>query len=456
MPAALQALANRMGLPPESFGLYAQAADLSGRVLASLNAETLFPLASTAKLVTTLAALDILGPHYRWRTFAFLGGPLRQGRLLGDLIIVGGGNVRLSSADLRQWFGRLRVQGLSEIWGDIVLDHFAFRLNEADHVNTPEPSPDRPHHMRPDALMLNEGVLRVSVQGGRGLKPTLVLDPPMPGLRVVTRMNTSGDCVVNVQPEKSGLSPTLSVSGSWRAACGKRELALMPLAHDDYTVRAVEGLWRESGGRLRGRVFDKRAPDRDDVWPVLPNGEAMTPWSVHLSDPLNSMVRDINKTSDNLAARNLMLSMAYGFPLKPATLWGARARVDLWLQGQGLAAGDIEVESGAGLSRGERGKPRALAHLLRRAWQAGSSALFLDSLPVAGVDGTLLHRMTLGPAKGRALLKTGTLLDARALAGYVKCVSGRIQAVVMLAHHPDAARTTPALDAMVEWIAVHG
>jgi D-alanyl-D-alanine carboxypeptidase/D-alanyl-D-alanine-endopeptidase (penicillin-binding protein 4) len=72
---------------------------------------------------------------------------------------------------------------------------------------------------------------------------------------------------------------------------------------------------------------------------------------------------------------------------------------------------------------------------------------------VAGVDGTLVGRMTRGAATGQAFLKTGTLLDTRALAGYVKSRSGRTYAVAALVNHPDARRATPALDALIEWLA---
>ena len=75
---------------------------------------------------------------------------------------------------------------------------------------------------------------------------------------------------------------------------------------------------------------------------------------------------------------------------------------------------------------------------------------------MAGVDGTLAHRMTQGRATGRAFLKTGTLLDTRALAGYVQAASGSTYAVAALVNHPEAARATPALDRLIEWVAARG
>ncbi|MBI5257301.1 MAG: D-alanyl-D-alanine carboxypeptidase/D-alanyl-D-alanine-endopeptidase [Burkholderiales bacterium] len=463
MPTALRNLLAGAGLPAASMGVQVQEVEGRSRVLAALNPEQPYQLASTAKVVTALAALDMLGAQYRWRTYAFTNGPLHNGRLLGDLLIVGGGNARLRSADLREWFQRLQAQGLHEVLGDIVLDRFAFRLREDDHANTPPPAADRPHHLRPDALTLDEGVLQVTVQGAPRGKPQLSLSPPLAGVRLVNELSAggSGGCAVWAQtasaPDKSGpRAPTLAVRGNWSAGCGAREITLSPLSHEEFTVRAIEGLWREAGGRLRGRVLDKRLPDRESLLPIGPDGEPQLPFSVHLSEPLPQVIREINKTSDNMAARNLMLSLVRGFPARAATMVEARQRVDGWLRRQGLQQGDISLENGSGLSRGERGKPRAMVQLLRNAWASRQAQAFIDSLPIAGIDGTLAHRMTRGHATGAAFLKTGTLLDTRALAGYVRSASGKTYAVAALVNHPEAQRATPTLDALIEWVARNG
>jgi D-alanyl-D-alanine carboxypeptidase/D-alanyl-D-alanine-endopeptidase (penicillin-binding protein 4) len=457
LPKALRPVLAAAGLPAGSFGL--QVAEVSGRgvPLASHNAEQAYQLASTAKVVTALAALDLLGAHYRWRTYAFTTGPIVGGRLLGDLLIVGGGDAGLRSASLLAWFQKLQAQGLREVWGNVVLDRFAFRLREEDHANTPPPAPDRPHHARPDALTLDEGVLQVSVQAAARGRASVQASPPLAGLTLINELSADPGCEVWAQPASApGGGPGLAVRGRWSAGCGSRELSMAPLPHDEFTVRAIEGLWRQAGGKLKGRVVDKRLPDRESLLPLGPDGEPVMPYSVHLSDPLPLVIREVNKRSDNLGARNLMLSLVRGFPLRAATLGEARQRVDDWLRRQGLALGDIALENGSGLSRAERGKPRAMVHLLQRAWASHNAQAFIDSLPIAGVDGTLAHRMTRGKAAGAAFLKTGTLLDTRALAGYVRAASGRTYAVAALVNHAEAQRATPALDALIEWVARNG
>jgi D-alanyl-D-alanine carboxypeptidase/D-alanyl-D-alanine-endopeptidase (penicillin-binding protein 4) len=457
LPPAVLGSVRGTGLPLKSFGLFARPVEgAEGRPLAALNEEQPYVLASTAKVVTSLAALDLLGPHYRWRTYAFLDGPLVGGRLKGDLLIVGGGNARLTTADLRQWFAQMRAQGLKDIEGRIVLDRFAFRLHEEDHAHTPKPAPGRPHHAWPDALTLDEGVLQVEVAATRAGRASISLTPPLADVQVVNAVAMGGGCGASAVMNDKTSPPRLIVSGSWSAGCGVRRIGFVPLPHGEFTTHAVAGLWREAGGRLGGGVVDKARPDRQDLFPLDADGQPRLPWLVHLSDPLPQVIHDMNKTSNNVAARNLMLSLTRGFPMRAATLPEAQQRMQDWLHRQGLGAGDIEIETGSGLSRAERGKPRAMVQLLCNAWRARSAQAFVDSLPIAGVDGTLMHRLQHGQATGQAFLKTGTLLDTRALAGYVRARSGRTHAVAAFANHPEAARATPALDAFIEWIAKNG
>ncbi len=440
------------GLPLASFGAFVRTVD-SETPLVAVNPEGSYAMASTTKVVTSLAALDLLGVDFRWRTFAFLHGALVDGTLLGDLLIVGGGDARLTSAELRDWFAQLRSQGLKRIAGDIVLDRYAFDLNEGDFANTPPPSTGRAYHVRPDAFAIDEGLLHVGVAAARGAKAAVTLEPPLAGVRIVDKVAMRGGCAATARLVEDATGSHLDVQGSWSNACGQRELVLVPEVPAQFTTRALAGLWAEAGGSLSGTVVERARQVGASLIPVGPDGRQQIPWAVHLSQPLPVVLHDMNKSSDNVTARHLMLALARGFPLKAATLPDAQARMHEWLSRQGLAAGDVQVENGAGLSRGERARPRALAHLLANAWRAPARREFVLSLPVAGMDGTLQHRMQGTAAEGHAFLKTGTLLDTRALAGYVQAASGKMYAVALMVNHPEAARATPALDKLVEWIA---
>lgn len=455
LPAPVQALIEASGLPSTAFGVHVQAVGRAARPAVSLNAETPFQMASTTKLVTALAALDLLGAEYRWCTQAYLKGPLRDGRLLGDLIVVGGGDASLSSDSLRAWFAQMQDRGLQEVWGDIVLDRFAFDLKQGDHANTPLPSQDQPGNARPDALVLDEGVLRVALQGSPHRLTSIHLTPRQAGLRVINRLTSGKGCSASAFLEHRANDASLTVRGEWAAACGAREIAQLAVPHAEFTNRAVAELWRECGGHLVGRVRSPAAPEQAPVSRGL-DSDPLEAWASLWSPPLPALVREINKTSANLLARNLFLSLVSGFPAHAATLPAARARLAEWLRAQGLAEGDVVVENGAGVSRAEKAKPRALVQLLLNAWQGPLAQTFIDSLPIAGVDGTLGRRMTNGSAVGRAHLKTGTGGVTRALAGYVRCRNGRSYAVAAFVNHPDAASATPALDSMIEWLAESG
>lgn len=445
------------GLPLQAFGLRVQPVGPgAGRAVAplvSLHADRPFQMASTVKLVTSLAALDLLGPGYRWHTHACLDGPLRDGRLLGDLVIVGGGDPRLGAEALQAWLAGLRDRGLHEVWGDIVLDRSVFDLAETDHALTPVPDPAQPGFVRPEGLMLDAGVLRVGLRGAiaSGAPPQVHLRPRQAGLPVVQQLAPGRQCQAAALLEGPAHDPRVVVRGEWAAACGEREIAQLAVPHAELTRAAVAELWRDVGGRLKGRVRGVAAPG-DGGAPRPPHAR----WASLASPALDEVLLGVNKLSDNLAARTLFLSLAEDFPQRPATLPRARARVGQWLHARGLVAGDIALDNGAGLSYAERGRPRALAQLLRQAWHGPHAKAFIASLPIAGVDGTLWRRMTSGPATGRALLKTGSGIETRSLAGYVRCESGRVQALTAFVNHPQAAAAVPAIDAVVEWVVLNG
>ena len=461
-PTVARAIA-ASGLPLRSFGLYAQEV-IGERTVLALNEEQPYGMASTTKIVTSLAALDLLGPSYRWRTSAFVLGTLAEGRLIGDLLIVGGGNAQLTSDELRAWFRRMREQGLREIDGDIVLDRYAFQLDPADHVGTPMQSAAQPRHVWPDAMTLDEGLIGVSVQPARGKRPALSLVPALADVRIDNRMTMGGagdgDCDAAPRWTSSAREgeghATIVMQGRWSKACGSRVITFVPPPDSGIAARALPAMWAAAGGVLHGRVVSAAITPGVSPIPLGPDGEPQRPLSFHGSKPLTELVRDINKVSDNFAARNLMLSLSPGFPERPATLAGAQKIVGMWLRDQGLQDGDVRVENGSGLSHTERARPRAMVQLLRKAWLTAQAQAFFESLPIAGVDGTLKNRLQGGRAAGQAYLKTGTLNDTRALAGYVHGLSGKMYAVALMVNGADPAAGRPALDAMVEWLAKNG
>ena len=472
LPAAVAAIVGRSGLPAKSFAFEVRPVGPGdAQSLLSFRADQPMLLASTAKLVTSLAALDLLGPQHRWRTVAYSAAPLSEGRLRGDLVIVGG-PVGLTGNELRRWFVQLRQQGLLTIFGNIVLDNVTL-LHDRDpkqvKATEDELALDRPI----DARTYNQGKLVVSVRPTTGERAAVSVKPRPADVLVINEVLMGGGCSAWASwkpPEeiKSGPRLQLWVRGRWKADCPGEDIAYVrppaPLhpqpapgvaaAPPIPAPRMVAGLFAETGGSLRGTVIE-----RDATAPRPRNTEALS----ELATPVGEVLREMNKTSNNAAARSVLLALApdgappaASGPAFDAALRAAQQRVRDWLRSQGLRDGDVTIVVGSGQSRAERGKPRALVELLRAAWRGPGSQTLLDSLPIAGVDGTLANRMKSGAATGQAYLKTGTLSDTRALAGYVRAKSGKVYAVAMVVTDAEAGRATPALDAVVEWIATAG
>jgi len=472
IPAPVARLLRASGLPLSSFGIDVRPiGDTPARDLFALNADQPFLLASTTKLVTSLAALDLLGPDHRWTTRAHATGPLVDGRLNGDLVIVGA-EVGLTAAELRRWFAQMRTEGVREVAGNIVLDGVAL-LHERDPeqmaATAAEASADQhPENRLPDdARAYNLGKLLVSVEPGSGERAMVGIRPRLASVVVVNDVLMGGGCEAWARwrtPEetKGGPPMQLWVRGRWDASCGHGDiawvrppgapgdgpkLAASPVAGEPVPPeQLVAELWRETGGRLRGRVV------QNDGAPA-PRAAA---WRSVISTPLAEVMREMNKTSNNAAARSMLRALGGSIDVPRRTLSTAQERVHDWLLAQGLHDGDIRIVEGSGQSHAERGKPRALVQLLVNAWRGTASQAFVDSLPIAGVDGTLAHRMKGSAAAGQAWLKTGTLAETRALAGYVKGRSGTVYAVSAIVTNRAAAKGTPTLDALIEWLAREG
>jgi D-alanyl-D-alanine carboxypeptidase/D-alanyl-D-alanine-endopeptidase (penicillin-binding protein 4) len=171
---------------------------------------------------------------------------------------------------------------------------------------------------------------------------------------------------------------------------------------------------------------------------------------------LTDVVKDINKFSNNVMARQVMLQTSAEPGRRPATLERARRTVIDWLERRGLRAPELVLDNGSGLSRQERISPASLARVLVDASRSDQAAAFLQSLPVVGVDGTMKTRLRDDPVAGRASIKTGSLNGVRSIAGFVEAASGRSWAVVMLVNGPRAESSGPAQDALLRWVHRNG
>ncbi len=438
LPASVLQALERGGLPAEA--LAAVVLDLDGgRPLLQWQPRRPLNPASLAKLATTAAALERLGPAFQWQTPVWLQGGLRDGVLDGSLHIRGSGDPRLVVERLWLLLRRVQQLGVREIRGDIVLDQGAF----APANGTPadfDGEPLRPHNVQAAALLLNfrSAVYRFVPDAGAGVARVLVEPAPPDGALQATVPLAAGPCDDWRSQLRASFEPGRArFAGSYAAACGEQAWPVadpQPATHD---ARLLETMWRELGGRLGGRVREGPAP-------------ATAPSFVWSSPPLAEVVRDINKHSNNVMAQQLFLTLALqAAPLQPATPEAAREQVARWLlERTGDASDEFFIDNGSGLSRHTRISAGRLARLLQAMWASPQMPEFVASLPLAGVDGTARRSQA---AAGRAHLKTGSLRDVAGLAGYVLGAGGRRLALVAVVHHPQAGAARPALEALLQW-----
>jgi serine-type D-Ala-D-Ala carboxypeptidase/endopeptidase (penicillin-binding protein 4) len=439
LPPEVDAALARARLPREAMSLLVVDAD--GKSAPRLSHRAGLPVnpASVAKLATTFAALELLGPAFTWATPVYLEGSVRDGTLHGNLYIKGQGDPKLVVERLWLLMRRIQALGIRAIDGDIVLDRSAFEAI-AHNPGAFDGEPLRPYNAAPDALLLNftAVIMTFTPQGGQAL---LHLEPPLAGVLLpVAAPLIAGEC----GDWRGGLKADFSdpsrirLDGGYPAACGERS---WPVAYADprsYAPRAVAGLWQQMGGTLTGQVRDGRVPAG-----LVPAFEAQSP-------PLAEIVRDINKYSNNVMAQQLFLTLSLQLQ-GSGTLEASREVMRQWWR-ERIGPGDIPVfGTGSGLSREERITAQQLARLLQVAWASPLMPELVSSLPVTGVDGTL--KRSRGRGAGLAHLKSGSLRDVSGVAGYVHGASGKRYVLVAIANHPQAQAARPVIEALVDWTA---
>lgn len=437
-------------IPYASVAIAVQEAGASRPVL-RLNDATPMNPASVMKLVTTYAALERLGPAYRWRTEAYLGGDLRDGALSGNLLLRGGGDPKLNLESFWVLLRALRAKGLREIRGDLVLDRSQFERAVGDPARF-DGDPFRPYNVLPDPLLVNYRSLRFVFHPVPGAGTTRIsVEPHPPALEVVNVLKLSDGPCPEGRAFRDILLPTFEpakqraiFAGRFPASCGEKDLNVALLEPNDHVGGIVRQLWTETGGTWSGVVRDGTVP------------AGATPFHVHDSPSLAELVRDVNKLSNNVMARHLYLTLgmeAWGAPASPEK---SMAAVRDWMRQKGLPAPELVMENGSGLSRAERISAASMAALLQSAWRSSVMPEFMASLPVAATDGTMRRRLKGEAVSGQAHIKTGLLSDARAMAGYVLDRRGRRMVVVMLVNHANAPQSQAALDALLRWVYERG
>jgi len=445
LPAPVVKALKRHALPAQSVSVTVHEVGSAEPLVAHL-ADTPRNPASVMKLLTTLAALEELGPAYSWKTEAFATAPVRAGRLEGDLYLKGYGDPYLVIEHFWRFLRQLRVEGVEEIAGDLVIDQSYFEPMPEDPADF-DGRPQRAYNVLPTALLVNFQAVNFRLVPDR--KRVRVLADPWPAqieldnrLRLTRERCRGVARGVGVKPGRKGERELVVIQGSYAAACGEQEIFRVVSKSVPYIHGVFKAVWTELGGRFAGEAREG----------VVPPGARLLVATT--SPPLSDIVRSINKYSNNVMTRQVLLTLGAERFGPPGSIRKGVEAVHGWLARRGLVFPELVLENGAGLSREERISARSLAKLLLAGYESPYMPEFVSSLPISAQDGTLRRRFSGTPLEGRVHLKTGSIDHVRSMAGYVLDRQGRRVVVVALHSHPrlDTASGEAVQEELLRWV----
>lgn len=417
--------------------------------------------ASTIKVLTTMAALEQLGPIFRGRTELRTTAELKQGVLKGDLYLRGGADTDFTMEALQGMLQALRNHGVQRIEGRLVQDRQLFNPAKPDpHAPPFDESPDAYYNVIPDPLLLNKNMLLLDLRSNAHTL-TPAMQPALERVTVDSAMTLiDTDCAKWEagwkQPQvvrEPGGRLRVVLLGTFPKNCVASN-SINVMERQDYVERALRAIWANLGGSIDGDSIEGPTP---------PEARQL---AEHVSRALPETIRDTNKPSDNALARTLFLSLGsldpdawYGSRPQAPTVETTAARAERavrgWMRTQGIADAGLVLENGSGLSRIERVSAQQLALVLRAGLRSNWAPEFMSSLPIAGMDGTMRRRLKDSPAAQRGRFKTGGLRNVAAVAGYVPDAAGRQCIVVGIVNSElvGGGNGRVALDALIDWVA---
>lgn len=448
LPGSVSQALKKAGIPESAVGIYVKEIGAE-RPLLAVNAEIAMSPASVMKLVTTYAGLELLGPAHTWRTEIYANGQIVNDRLQGDLIIKGYGDPSLNLENFWRLIRQIRQTGLREITGDLVLDYTYYDLPAGD-PGAFDGKPYKTYNVLPEALLVNyrTSALHLYPEPKQG-RVRIAADPAIQLLDIRNHLKLTrkgcGDWRNGIRAEvknQNNAHISVALHGEYSAHCGQSTYYMSLHESSDYIHQLFAQLWEQTGGKFKGGV-------RKGIVP-----ENLKPISVYSSPPLAEVIRGINKFSNNVAARQLFLSLAGTLKGNgnKASLDLAKVAIQQWLARKGLGFPELVMENGSGLSRIERISVRHLGDLLYAAYKAPTMPEFMASLSIVGVDGTARNRLKKSEVAARAHIKTGSLRDVSAIGGYLLDRKDRRHVVALAINHPHSSNARPVIDALLNWL----
>lgn len=403
----------------------------TGNDLVSINADLRFMPASNMKLVTSGAYLSLVGMQAPFTTRVVTASRLDDnGVLRGDLALVGGGDPLLDTAALKGLAEAVKRAGVNAVSGRIIGDASVF---EEQRYGDGWSWDDMPYYYSvPVAgLNANENVVRVTAVPGRRagdlVRVTRALAPPWQKVRV-TALTAAKGAASSLNIGRELVHDVVRVDGALALEAPEADRKPEPISVEEpprYAAWLFRKCLAEAGVAVPGGWAAGAAPR---------NGRTL---AEHTGAAAADLMKSLNKPSDNLVAECLLrrIGLVKG---KAGSAVAGRTAVTEWLKSIGVIDRDVAMFDGSGLSRQNLVTPRAIVTLLRQMHGAPCSAAFIDSLPIAGVDGSLRNRMKGTPAQANCRAKTGYVMHASSLSGYVTAADGEPLAFSILMNHHNA------------------
>jgi len=440
LPTAISQLLSKDRIDPSQVSIYITPTKGSN-VLAEHRIDEQRKPASVIKLATTYSALLEFGPRWRWPTQFFYTGTFHDGTITGDLAVKAYGDPTLSCKDLPGIVKRLKRIGVREVQGNLLIDRSFFAVDNRISSGF-DNHPYSEYNAMPEALMFDDHLCRIIVDPSHG---TVEKKIPDPGFQVINRLHyTDKACRgryswPGVHISREGELSTVTLKGTLSRRCGPRTVkAVLSHPYQSFTAAFMQEL-KNAGIKLEGRMRLAK----------LPNGarELMT----HYAAPLQKILAKTNKHSNNLYARHIFLLLGAKRFGAPATEAKGRKAVREILGSRKILDEKTILDNGCGLSRRTRTTARTLHRLLEDAYRRYAWT-WMGTLAIAGVDGTVKRRFRNSPVRRRAWVKTGTLKDAKNIAGYVKGRSGKLYTVVIFYNGPERWKGALLENQILEWI----
>ena len=435
-----------------------------GRVLYSRNADRRFIPASNMKLVSTAAALDALGPDFRYQTRLYADGEVRGTTLHGSLVVEGSGDPtfggRYADGDatrvFRAWADSLKAAGILRVTGAVIGDDDVFD-DEALGKGWMVEDLVWYYGAEISGLQYNEGTARLDIRGTRpGRAARIMVEPDVDYIQLANQTVTTAGGKVDAGYRRALDGNLFTVST--RVPAGTTESEDVSVRNPTaYFAHALRRVLERSGIQVDGGAVDV------DEWGGPPLRYApMRRIATHESPRLVHIVAQTNIDSNNLYAEHLLRTLAvhrYAGDEHPAG--SARAGAEAaapFLVRAGIDPASLSIVDGSGLSGMNRLTPRALIALLTAMKEHPDPATargFEASLPVGGRSGTLERRYKSGDARHNVRAKTGFITGARTLSGYVDAANGHTIAFSLLCNNYSVrtSRVNRAQDDIVELLA---